>query len=285
MNADQDGKSAAGGPRRIMAGGFYNPHLGAEILKSSVPIDHLAMADPPHEGDPFWSRIKDKYTLLLHDYLGQLSEPFDERSIQRSLSLAEMYGSPWVAEHFQCLHTTDGAYNLNYVFPPLYTQEFLDRFIENAKLLASRLKQPLVMENIPGFFDVKTSQMPEPEWLRLFFEATGVGFLLDLPHIWLQAHYKKMPPKEWLEQFPLEHVWEIHVAGVEDDEDLQGPWIAPVEPNDQMLEFMNFALQRCPKAKAVTFDAFSPSVTAEAMFRTITRMRDSLRALLPNSSN
>jgi uncharacterized protein (UPF0276 family) len=170
----------------ISVGAFYNPHLGAELARADG-IDHLAMADPPANGDPWFPQIRERYTLLLHDYLGQLSEPLDERSIQRARSLAQLYRSPWVAEHFQCLHTEDGVYSLNYVFPPLYTEEFLERFVRNARALQARLDQPLVMENIPGFFDVQASQLPEPVWLRRFFEATGVGFLLDLPHVWLEA--------------------------------------------------------------------------------------------------
>src|SRR3989441_8628497 len=93
------------------------------------------------------------------------------------------------------------------------------------------------MENIPGFFDVKASQMPEPEWLRRFFDATEVGFLLDLPHVWLEAHYRHLTLQAWLAEFPLERVVELHVAGVEEDEDLEGPWIAPSEPSDEMLDF------------------------------------------------
>jgi len=181
-----------------------------------------------------------------------------------------------VAEHFQCLHTEDGTYNLNYVFPPLYTEEFLARFVTNAKALQARLDQPLVMENIPGFFDVKASRMPEPAWLRCFFEATGVGFLLDLPHVWLEAHYRDLAPERWLAEFPLERVVELHVAGVEQDDDLQGPWIAPAEPTDEMLDFMAHAVSRCPQAKAVTFDAFSPSLTADVLFRSVDRMRHAL---------
>src|SRR5438094_61457 len=171
---------------QVTIGAFYNPHLGKELAQADG-IDHLAMADPPATADPWWPAIRERYTLLLHDYLGQLSEPLDERSIQRARGLAELYRTPWVAEHFQCLHTEDGRYNLNYVFPPLYTEEFLDRFVRNACALKARLDQPLVMENIPGFFDVEASQMPEPMWLHRFFEATGAGFLLDLPHVWLQA--------------------------------------------------------------------------------------------------
>ena len=33
-----------------MVGAFYNPHLGAELLSTEVPIDHMAMADPPLSG-------------------------------------------------------------------------------------------------------------------------------------------------------------------------------------------------------------------------------------------
>src|SRR2546421_12953438 len=259
----------------LMVGAFYNPPLGAELARATG-IDHLAMADPPAPSDTHWSAIKQRYTLLLHDYLGQLSEPLDERSIARARSLAELYRTPWVAEHFQCLHTEDGRYNINYVFPPLYTEEFLQRFVANAKALQARLDQPLVMENIPAFFDVKASQMPEPVWLHRFFEATGAGFLLDLPHVWLQAHYHDIAAERWLAEFPLEHVVELHVAGVAHDDDLAGPWIAPAEPSDEMLAFAAHAVSRCTRAKAVTFDAFSPSLTADVLFRSVERIRGAL---------
>src|SRR5207249_956954 len=259
----------------LMVGAFYNPHLGAELVRADG-IDHLAMADPPAPHDPNWPAIHQRYTLLLHDYLGQLSEPLDERSIARARTLAELYHTPWVAEHFQCLHTAAGTYNINYGFPPLYTEEFLRRVVANANALQARLDQPLVMENIPGFFDVKASQLPEPVWLRRFFDATGTGFLLDLPHVWLEAHYRGLTPQAWLAEFPLEHVVEVHVAGVEQDRDLEGPWIAPTAPSDAMLDFMTHALARCPAAKAVTFDAFSPSLTADVLFSSVDRIRAAL---------
>jgi uncharacterized protein (UPF0276 family) len=261
----------------LKVGAFYNPHLGEELASASG-IDHLAMADPPRADDVWWPRVKERHTLLLHDYLGQLSEPLDERAIQRARSLAELYQSPWVAEHFQCLHTEDGSYNLNYVFPPLYTEEFLDRFVANANALKVRLDQPLVMENIPGFFDVSASQMPEAIWLRRFFERTELGFLLDLPHVWLEAHYHGVAPLNFLADFPLERVVELHVAGVAEDADLQGPWIAPTEPSAEMLDFMSAAVARCPQARAVTFDAFSPSLTAEVLFRSVERIRGALES-------
>src|SRR6266702_2411499 len=67
---------------QLMVGAFYNPHLGAELARADG-IDHLAMADPPAASDPWWPVIRERYTLLLHDYLGQLSAPLDEHCIAR----------------------------------------------------------------------------------------------------------------------------------------------------------------------------------------------------------
>src|SRR5256885_8880291 len=214
----------------LMVGAFYNPHLAAELVRAEG-IDHLAMADPPAPHDPHWPAIKQRYTLLLHDYLGQLSEPLDERSIARARSLAELYRTPWVAEHFQCLHTEDGRYNINYVFPPLYTEEFLQRFVTNANALQARLDQPLVMENIPGLFDVKASQLPEPVWLRRFFEGNGAGFMVGLPPIWLEAHYRAVKPAAWPAEIPLERGVEPHVAGLVGEKEPHRALRAPPPPS------------------------------------------------------
>jgi hypothetical protein len=39
---------------------------------------------------------------------------------------------------------------------------------------------------------------------------------------------------------------------------------------------MAYAVERCPQAKAVTFDAFSPSLTAEVLWRSVERIRRAL---------
>lgn len=268
--------SSRHGDRSLRVGAFYNPHLARETLDAAELFDHLAMADPPRAGDPYFAAVKERFVLLLHDYLGQLSEPYDEHAIQRSRELAALYDSPWVAEHFQCLHTEDGRFNLNYVFPPLYTEEFLQRFITNAKLLTARLDRPLVMENIPGFFDVAASTIPEPLWLTRFFDATGTGFLLDLPHVWIEAAFKGLDPYAFLHDFPLDRVVEIHTGGVEDDADLHAPWIAPAPPNDAMLDFTAHAVHACPHVRAVTFDAFAPELTADVLIDAVSRVRHCL---------
>ena len=256
--------------QRLSIGTFYNPHLAQFTLDHPELIDHLAMADPPATNDELFPQIQQQYPLLLHDYLGQLSDPLSDFALERARQLQQRYRSPWVAEHFQCLHTQDHTRSLDYVFPPLYTEEFLQRFSENALILRDAVDAPLVMENIPGFFSVRRAQMSEAEFLRRFFENTGCGFLVDVPHIWLAAHYRGLDPQQYMSDFPLDRVVEIHVAGVEYDRDLKGPWIAPVAPNEEILSLAVWVAERAPKLRAVTVDVFSPAITS-------TQLEDSMR--------
>jgi len=258
---------------RLSIGTFYNPHLAQFTLDHAELIDHLSMADPPASNDELFPQIQKRFPLLLHDYLGQLSDPLSEFALRRARELQERYQGPWVAEHFQCLHTQDHARSLDYVFPPLYTEEFLQRFCDNALVLRDAVGAPLVMENIPGYFSVKHAQMSEAEFLRRFFEQTGCGFLIDVPHIWLAAHYRGIDAREYLEDFPLDHVVEIHVAGVEYDRDLQGPWIAATPPGDEILQLAHWVAEQAPKLRAVTVDVFSPTVIASELEDSMQRTR------------
>ena len=260
---------------RLSIGAFYNRHLAQELLRSDT-VDHLAMADPPAADDASFSRIQERYPLLLHDYLGQLADPLSPAQLARAAELQRRYRGPWVAEHFQCLHTADRSQSLDYVFPPLYTEEFLDRFVTNAQTLRETVGAPLVMENIPGFFSVDHAQMSEATFLEHFFERSGCGFLIDVPHLWLAAHYAGVDLRDYLAEFPLARVVEIHVAGIEADRDLEGPWIAPTIPPDEILDAAVWIAERAPGLRAVTFDAFSPSLTFDTLLEAVQRTRAAL---------
>ncbi|HSB76574.1 MAG TPA: DUF692 family protein [Terriglobales bacterium] len=258
---------------RLSIGAFYNPHLAERLLGAAADVDHLSMADPPSPDDSAFPQVRERFPLLLHDYLGQLSDPLSEHALARARQLQQMYGGPWVAEHFQCLHTQDGACTLDYVFPPLYTEEFLSRFVANARVLRDAVSAPLLMENIPGFFALDYAQMSEAEFLTRFLDQTGCGLLLDLPHIWLAAHYAGRAARDYLADFPLHQVVELHVAGVEEDRDLEGPWIAPTPPSAEILELAVWVAERAPGLRAVTFDAFSPGLTADILLRSVEATR------------
>jgi uncharacterized protein (UPF0276 family) len=263
--------------QEISVGAFYNPHLAEETLANYGLIQHLAMADPPEKDDRFFPEVQKKFALLLHDYIHQLSDPIPSHALARARRLADFYQSPWIAEHCQCVATQDGRYNVDYVFPPLYTRELLDRYVANARALEQAVGRPLVLEQIPRYFDTDLDEMPVGEFLREFCERSHAGLLLDIAHAWLEAHYRRRPPREYLLELPLDLTAELHIAGVTEYSDLEGPWIGPVEPSDEILELSAWAFERMPKVRGVTFDAFSTLLQPGVIPRTVERMRRWLR--------
>jgi len=75
----------------VSVGAFYNPHLAAATLDAAGLIEHLAMADPPRPDDPHFPAIQRRFVLLLHDFLGQLSEPLGPAAIERARRMAALY--------------------------------------------------------------------------------------------------------------------------------------------------------------------------------------------------
>jgi uncharacterized protein (UPF0276 family) len=259
---------------RVSVGAFYNAHLGRVTLEAHGFIEHLAMADPPASDDPHFPAIRERFTLLLHDFLGQLSEPIVGEALDRARSLLALYRSPWAAEHLQRVHTTDGARFVDYVFPPLYTEDLLSDYVPNARALREALGVPLVVEPIPTYLHLALPQMGEGEFVRRFYAESGCGMLLDVAHAWLSARYLEVPAREFVASLPLERIVELHVAGVEDDPELGGPWIGTAVPDREILDLALYAAERAPDLKAVTFDAFSSALTAETLLAGVGAIRD-----------
>jgi uncharacterized protein (UPF0276 family) len=263
----------------VSVGAFYNPHLATATLDAAGLIEHLAMADPPRPDDPHFAAIRGRFVLLLHDFLGQLSEPLSPSALERARRLLRLYDSPWAAEHLQRVHTSDvgerGAF-VDYVFPPLYTEDLLADYVANARVLRDALERPLVLEPIPTYLALPDSTLGEIEFVRRFYEESGCGMLLDVAHAWLSAHYAGVAPREFIAALPLERVVELHVAGVEPDPDLGGPWIGAAVPDREILDLARYAKERAPALRAVTFDAFSTALTADTLRRGVEAIRTHL---------
>lgn len=266
---------------RLSIGAFYNPHLASEILASADIIDHLAMADSPSPHDTAWPSIQNRFTLLLHDYLGQLSEPLEEHELQRAHALLRQYRSPWVAEHLQRIRCTadrrsveSPSTRLDYVFPPLYTEDLLADYARNIAALREQLGVPVAIEPIPTYLSLDIQQMTESEFLHELCAKSGCHLLLDIAHTVLSARFCGRDARSLLLELPLERVIEIHVAGCADDPDLEEPWIAPVLPDGDILALAELAAARAPSLRAITFDAFSPHLAGETLMSGVRLLRE-----------
>lgn len=255
-------------------GAFYNPHLAQATLAAEGLIQHLAMADPPRPDDPHFPAIRERFVLLLHDFLGQLSEPLGPAALDRARRLVALYRTPWAAEHLQRVHTTRGDAFVDYVFPPLYTEDLLADYVRHARGLQEALGVPLVIEPIPTYLHLDVPQLGEAEFLHRFYAESGCGLLLDVAHAWLSAHYAGIPPRTFVAALPIERVVELHVAGVEFDRDLGGPWIGTGVPDREQLDLALYVAERASGLRAITFDAFSSALDAATLRAGVRAIRE-----------
>ena len=208
------------------------------------------------------------------------SEPFTADQLNRARALVDRYRSPWAAEHLQRIHPTrDGNTNepgvlLDYVFPPLYTEDLLMDYVCNARILQEHLSVPLAIEPIPTYLQVDLPQLSETEFLHRLCEESGCLLLLDIPHAMLSAETYGRKAASFLLELPLHRVIEMHVAGLAFNEDLQRPWIAPVLPDKEILDLAELAAAHAPHLQAVTFDAFSPTLHADTLLEGMRLIRD-----------
>ena len=77
-------------------------------------------------------------------------------------------------------------------------------------------RERLILENIP-YFGVGTDfhrASVEPRVIRRVVEEAGCGFLLDISHARIAAHYMGIDPHDYISQLPTDRLRELHVTGV-----------------------------------------------------------------------
>lgn len=263
----------------ISVGAFYHPHLAESILAAD-DIDHLALADAPRHDDALWQQINARYTLLMHDFIGQLSEPFTSHQLEYARTLVHRYQSPWAAEHLQRIHPTPRKetgrpeFSFDYVFPPLYTEDLLSDYVCNIGILQRHLEVPVAIEPIPTVLRLDIPQLTETEFVHRLCEESDCRLILDIPHAVLSATTYGQDARSFLMEFPLRRIIEIHVAGLAFNADLQRTWIAPVLPDKDMLDLAELVVAHAPNVRAITFDAFTPSLQADTLLQGVRLLRE-----------
>src|SRR5688572_405911 len=97
------------------------------------------------------------------------------------------------------------------------TQTFYERLIHDIEEAKRRLGSGrVIVENIP-YFTVRGEfhrHSVDPAIISRAVRETGVGFLLDLSHARIAAHYLGVEPRAYIEAHPLSELRELHVTGM-----------------------------------------------------------------------
>ncbi len=129
--------------------------------------------------------------------------------------------NPTVFSEHLAWSTHEGAF-LNDLLPLPYTEATLTRVSDHIDELQNTIGRQMMLENPSSYLAFDESTWSEPDFLREVAKRTGCGLLLDVNNVFVSATNLNYDPKQYIADYPLEHVGEIHLGGHDEDEDDHG---------------------------------------------------------------
>ncbi|MBU2581674.1 MAG: DUF692 domain-containing protein [Alphaproteobacteria bacterium] len=178
--------------------------------------NYMEDGGPPHR---YLSEIRERYPLSVHGVglsIGGAGS-LDLEHLARLKRVCDRYEPGLVSEHL-AWSSHDGCY-FNDLLPLPYTTETLARVCEHVDIVQSTLKRQILIENPSTYVDFAGAQMREIDFLGELAKRTGCGLLLDVNNVFVQATNHGFRAADYIDEFPLHLVQEIHLAGHAHDTD------------------------------------------------------------------
>lgn len=152
-----------------------------------------------------------------------------EQEISEAIEQLMILQSAWL--NHECATKYLAGYYYGTYLPPLYTPLSAKVVADNTRLIQCLLDQrcrladgstPLVLLEMPPLTYFVAGTMSIPMFFRVVSEQTSCGLVLDVGHLWTVFRYSGAHRagsltrfvEEFLDEFPMDRVVEIHVAGL-----------------------------------------------------------------------
>jgi uncharacterized protein len=206
--------------------GLKTGHIDA-ILSDDYRIGFLEVHAENYMGDGgpahrALSAVRAEFPLSVHGVglsIGSRTG-LDPAHLDRLARVVERYQPGMVSEHLAWSSHEAGYYND--LLPLPYNQATLDLVAGHISQVQDRLKRPILLENPSTYVAFDQSTMSETDFIREVARKSGCGLLLDINNVFVSATNHGWKPIQYLRDFPLELVGEIHLAGHAEDTDDEG---------------------------------------------------------------
>jgi uncharacterized protein len=181
--------------------------------------NYMGAGGPPHRA---LETVRRDYPLSLHGVCMSIGgpQPLDKAHLSRFRGLVERYEPALVSEHL-AWSTHETAY-LNDLLPLPYTEATLATVCDHIDEVQSAIRRPILLENPSTYLAFRESTMSETDFIRRVAQRTGCGLLLDVNNVFVSAVNHGYSPLQYLSEFPLSVVGEIHLAGHTEQTDDEG---------------------------------------------------------------
>ncbi|MBT5766119.1 MAG: DUF692 domain-containing protein [Kordiimonadaceae bacterium] len=195
-----------------------------EIFSSEPPIDWFEIISENFMvkgGRQLYhlDRIKEKYPLVMHGVSLSIgsTDPLNMDYLKDLKELEKRVEPKWISDHL--CWTTFGGHNTHDLMPLPYNQETLKHVVERVKIVQDYLGRQILLENASSYVNYKASDMQEWEFIKAIAEEADCLMLLDVNNIYVSGFNHDFDPKTYIDHIPSERVWQIHLAGHENNGD------------------------------------------------------------------
>jgi len=205
---------------------FKHQHLAA-ILADGKPKgffevhaeNYMGAGGPPHRA---LETIRQDNPVSLHGVCMSIggTQPLDKTHLARFKALIERYEPALVSEHLAW--STHQSTFFNDLLPLPYTEATLQRVCEHIDEMQEAIGRTILLENPSTYVVFPQSTMSETQFISAIARRTGCGLLLDVNNVFVSATNHGFSPVQYLSDFPLAEVGEIHLAGHTEQTDDEG---------------------------------------------------------------
>lgn len=192
---------------------FHTTSMALKHMKKDLSDELLA-----YHGEGLW--VTQPEVMETRSFQAALRETFEQLSILQS---------PWL--NHECATKVLAGHCFGTYLPPLYTRSSAEIVSENIREIQSLLDQqcaldngstPLVLLEMPPLTYFVAATLSLPSFFRIVCEQSSCGLVLDVGHLWTVFRYSRTSRTQslvqfvsaFLDEFPMERVVEIHVAGL-----------------------------------------------------------------------
>lgn len=166
---------------------------------------------------------------------------------------------PWCSEHlsFNRVEDASGSWQTGFLLPPRQTLAGVEAAVASIRTMTAVMPMPLAIETGVSYLRPRADELPDGDFVARVSAAADCGILLDLHNICTNQHSGRQTLREYLEQLPLERVWEVHLGG---GSTRREHWLearSSVVP-EELLDLAARIVPRLPNLKALVLELFPP---------------------------
>jgi len=210
-----------------VAGTSFKPEhlqaiLGAKPQRGFFEVhaeNYMGAGGPPHRA---LEAVRRDHPISLHGVCMSIGgpQPLDKAHLARFRELVARYQPALVSEHLAW--STHETSFFNDLLPLPYTAATLQNVCDHIDQVQDAIRRPLLLENPSTYVAFRESSMSETDFIRTVAERTGCGLLLDINNVFVSATNHGFSALDYLADFPLARVGEIHLAGHAEQADDEG---------------------------------------------------------------